>query len=479
MARGRSTDHAGSRNKGRSRSQSKARKLKCYHCHKEGNYIKDCPELKGKKKDNSKMADARVVEDNFDGADVLSVTINCSDERWILDTGCSYHMCPKRDWFATYHSFDDSEVLMGNDVAYKGSTVTGAVTNNSSSDIDSDTTKLWHMQLGHMSERGMDVLSKQVRSGGRISSRSSPRRGVPDLVTVVALSQSSSLSSSSRQRPCRRLVLTVTVLHSVFGVCLVFWYLVGTAESSSFDSLHLAPPDVWPDVLPLYPGRLSSRTVSTVAGRISLKDSESNSRIGSPLLFKCGYAVIAYTNYHVQIGPFMGSVFAVDIVSVHAMLYIGAVKEMTALLGTLGRKHNIFLIHKSTFSDFTDDDLEVAWAVITKYLIENDRAKSLSNMKDLRVDKIQWETLVNYWLTSEDKYLKDGKNHSRTEMYIGSRTSSDGIVLESAKRSWSESNSNDSKHFFLHYFGNPRTQSYGHIKYRISNPSRKRREMDT
>ncbi|KAK3043641.1 hypothetical protein RJ639_000057 [Escallonia herrerae] len=39
------------------------------------------------------------------------------------------------------------------------------------------------------------------------------------------------------------------------------------------------------NVLPLYPGRLSSRTVSTVAGRISLKDSESNSRLGSPLLF--------------------------------------------------------------------------------------------------------------------------------------------------------------------------------------------------
>ncbi|KAK8302918.1 hypothetical protein V6Z11_D04G117100 [Gossypium hirsutum] len=42
----------------------------------------------------------------------------------------------------------------------------------------------------------------------------------------------------------------------------------------------------------------------------------------------------------------------------------------------------------------------------------------------------------------------------------------------------SGSNSNDSKHFFLHYFGNPRTQSYGYVKYRISNPSRKR-EMDT
>ncbi|KAG8363169.1 hypothetical protein BUALT_BualtMtG0004300 (mitochondrion) [Buddleja alternifolia] len=43
----------------------------------------------------------------------------------------------------------------------------------------------------------------------------------------------------------------------------------------------------------------------------------------------------------------------------------------------------------------------------------------------------------------------------------------------------SESNSNDSKHFFLHYFGNPRTQSYGYVKYRIFTPSRKGRETDT
>ncbi|KAL6511406.1 ribosomal protein S12 [Orobanche minor] len=35
------------------------------------------------------------------------------------------------------------------------------------------------------------------------------------------------------------------------------------------------------------------------------------------------------------------------------------------------------------------------------------------------------------------------------------------------------------RHFFLHYFGNPRTQSYGYVKYRISNPSRKGMETDT
>ncbi|KAK2992057.1 hypothetical protein RJ640_016987 [Escallonia rubra] len=201
-----SDDEKEDTNKGRSRSQSKTRKLKCYHCHKEGHYRKDCLEGKRKKKDNSKTADAEVVKDNSDGADVLSVTISSSDGGWILDTGCSYHMCPNMNWFATYRSFDGGKVLMGNDVACKvvgicsiqirmhdgvvmrimkgalvvikglkqnslyllqGSTVTRAAATTSSSDIDSDTTKLWHMRLGHMNERGMDVLSKQGLFGSK------------------------------------------------------------------------------------------------------------------------------------------------------------------------------------------------------------------------------------------------------------------------------------------------------------------------
>ncbi|KAK2988419.1 hypothetical protein RJ640_007712 [Escallonia rubra] len=66
--------------------------------------------------DNFKTTDAGVVEDNFDGAGILLVTISSSNGGWILDTGCSYHMCPNRDRFATYRSFDGG----------KGSTITGA-----------------------------------------------------------------------------------------------------------------------------------------------------------------------------------------------------------------------------------------------------------------------------------------------------------------------------------------------------------------
>ncbi|KAK2986619.1 hypothetical protein RJ640_004375 [Escallonia rubra] len=53
----------------------------------------------------------------------------------------------------------------------QGSTVTGAATTASSSDIDSDTTKLWHMRLEHMSERGMGVLSKQSLLGSKKSGK--------------------------------------------------------------------------------------------------------------------------------------------------------------------------------------------------------------------------------------------------------------------------------------------------------------------
>ncbi|KAK3035210.1 hypothetical protein RJ639_034598 [Escallonia herrerae] len=63
-----------------------------------------------------------------------------------------------------------------------------------------------------------------------------------------------------------------------------------TRGKSSVPLFWFAGSAIWSapisDVLSLYPGRLSSRTVSTIAGRISLKDSESNSRLDLfPLLF--------------------------------------------------------------------------------------------------------------------------------------------------------------------------------------------------
>jgi hypothetical protein len=64
------------------------------------------------------------------------------------------------------HVSKDSLVIMkGNKVDglyfLQGNTVTCSTTVSYSDDLDSDTTRLWHMRFGHMSERGMTILSKR------------------------------------------------------------------------------------------------------------------------------------------------------------------------------------------------------------------------------------------------------------------------------------------------------------------------------
>ena len=41
------------------------------------------------------------------------------DDDWVLDSGCTFHMCPHRDWFVTYEPVDTKIVLMGNDTECK------------------------------------------------------------------------------------------------------------------------------------------------------------------------------------------------------------------------------------------------------------------------------------------------------------------------------------------------------------------------
>lgn len=40
-------------------------------------------------------------------------------DSWILDSACSYHIFPNREWFDPYKSVDCGNVLMGNDVLCK------------------------------------------------------------------------------------------------------------------------------------------------------------------------------------------------------------------------------------------------------------------------------------------------------------------------------------------------------------------------
>jgi transposase InsO family protein len=240
IVRGRSDQKSGSSSRGRSKSQFRKKNLRCFECDKPGHFRRNCPELKKGNEKDSNSGDAAVAEgDSDDNGNVLAVTSSSISEGWVLDSACSFHLCPNQDWFASYKNTDGT-VLMGNDMACKivgigtikvkmydgivrtltevrhvpelkknlistgaldtngckivqenevikvirgalvvmkgskvgnlyhlaGETVTGEAAVSTSADSDAISTHLWHKRLGHMSERGLEELSKRGLLGG-------------------------------------------------------------------------------------------------------------------------------------------------------------------------------------------------------------------------------------------------------------------------------------------------------------------------
>lgn len=80
---------------------------KCYKCKKEEHIRKFCPEMTHRKDDStqSEKGDASISSDGYKSADVLvAFHLNAGGE-WVLDSGCSLHMSPKRDWFQDFKEF--------------------------------------------------------------------------------------------------------------------------------------------------------------------------------------------------------------------------------------------------------------------------------------------------------------------------------------------------------------------------------------
>ena len=98
--------------------------MKCYKCQKKRHIKRDCPGWKrGKEKDkegSSRSANI-VAADSDSNGDMLSVSssANWMIDSWIMDSACSFHMTPHRDWLDTCKSVNCGSVLMINDVACK------------------------------------------------------------------------------------------------------------------------------------------------------------------------------------------------------------------------------------------------------------------------------------------------------------------------------------------------------------------------
>ncbi|KAK8579512.1 hypothetical protein V6N12_069836 [Hibiscus sabdariffa] len=119
VMRGRSTEHgqSSSHNHGRLRLRSK-KNLKCYNYEKNDHLKKDCWSLP-----KNSNPQGNIANTSYDG-DVLcykaSTTMECRKrftDIWLIDTGATYHMTSRREWFHNYEPILEVSVYSCNDYA--------------------------------------------------------------------------------------------------------------------------------------------------------------------------------------------------------------------------------------------------------------------------------------------------------------------------------------------------------------------------
>ncbi|KAH9698599.1 hypothetical protein KPL71_024065 [Citrus sinensis] len=168
--------------------KSKSQNKKCFHCNKEGHFKRDCQELKNKNKERNGDA-TTVEEEGYESAGVCVATEDLQRGKWILDSGCTFHMCPFKTYFSDYHDLDGGKVMMGNnavckvigmgnvslrlhdgtiwelrEVRYVPNLKRNLISRGITDVIvgtGGESTRLWHLRLGHMSIKGLKELEKQ------------------------------------------------------------------------------------------------------------------------------------------------------------------------------------------------------------------------------------------------------------------------------------------------------------------------------
>ena len=109
-----------SRGKSRSKSKFKNPNIICYHCGKKGHIKRFCKQLKqdlkeGKKEENNENNVVVVVQDDLLFAcDKDVINFVSQDTSWIVDSGATSHVTPRKDFFSSYTSVNSEVLKMGN-----------------------------------------------------------------------------------------------------------------------------------------------------------------------------------------------------------------------------------------------------------------------------------------------------------------------------------------------------------------------------
>lgn len=78
-----------------------------------------CPDRLKSYGDDKDNGNATIVQDDCESSDVLVVSGNNSIKEWIMDSGCTWNMNPKKYVFEKLCDKDGRSVLLGNNKAHK------------------------------------------------------------------------------------------------------------------------------------------------------------------------------------------------------------------------------------------------------------------------------------------------------------------------------------------------------------------------
>lgn len=118
--RGRSKKYNPKGKQNKTRSKSKSKRLKCFNCHMEWHFKRDCPDKKFNRlgKQNNDR-NASIVLDGYESVDVLNIYDINSKREWIIDYGCTFRMCLVKIWFKNFIELNGEYIILENNKTCK------------------------------------------------------------------------------------------------------------------------------------------------------------------------------------------------------------------------------------------------------------------------------------------------------------------------------------------------------------------------